>query len=528
MGAKQESRRIGSTVLAAFILVALRVAAMSTPAQAAPEQAGPEKGGAQQGSEVSRGEYLARAGDCVACHTKPGGTPLAGGLYISTPFGDISVPNITPDKQTGIGNWTDDQFYRAIHTGIGEHGEYLYPVFPYPWYTKMTRQDALAIKAYLFSVAPVHSPREPMKLGFPARIRESLLAWRTLFFTPGEFKPDPAKSPELNRGAYLVEGLGHCGECHNRENIVGVSRWSGNLEGGEVNGWYAPNITSDGKEGVGHWTVAQITTFLRSGVNPQKSVVLGPMGETIKYSLSYLSESDLRAIALYLKSFPAKETFKPKELADFHHADAPGVQTYLTYCASCHQQNGRGIKGQFPSLVGNGAVMSQGPENVEQVVLGGLPAQRGLSPMPAIGARMTDQEVASVTNYVRNTWGNTAPAVSGPGDVAKARKLNHTMLSGDPHGCAPVPPQAQNQLQADGTMASLAGISNENILQTIRKVLPDVKKAAGGKNDDTVNLMAAAYCSTLPAEKLSVPERSQRLGDVSILTYGELVTHGEE
>ena len=202
---------------------------------------------------------------------------MRGGLGMSTPFGTIFTPNITPDKATGIGNWTDDQFYRAVHQGIGHGGEYLYPVFPFPWFTKVTHDDVLAIKAYLFSLTPVNAPRKPLKFMFPFNIREALLTWRTAFFKPATFVPDKSKSDEVNRGAYLVEGLGHCGECHNHNNLLGASDWSGKLKGGQIDGWYAPNITSDGKEGVGQWSTDQIVAFLHDGAAPHGGIVLGPM-----------------------------------------------------------------------------------------------------------------------------------------------------------------------------------------------------------------------------------------------------------
>jgi len=231
----------------------------------------------QEQGAVSRGGYLVRAADCASCHTVKGGQPFAGGLYMPTPFGRISVPNITPDRETGIGAWSDADFYKALHEGIGRAGENLYPVFPFPWYTKLTRADVLAIKAYLFSLPPVRAPRRPLELSWPASERETLTAWRTLFFTPGEFKSDPQQTPEVNRGAYLVEGPGHFGECHNRRNVVGVSRWSGTLEGGQIEGWYAPNLTADNREGIGSWSVAELTRFLRSGASPHAGVALGPM-----------------------------------------------------------------------------------------------------------------------------------------------------------------------------------------------------------------------------------------------------------
>jgi mono/diheme cytochrome c family protein len=318
-------------------------------------------------------------------------------LY-APPFGEISTPNITPDRVTGIGEWTDDEFYRAMHEGIGRQNEYLYPVFPFPWFTKITRDDALAIKAYLFSLAPENAPRKPLKLGFPFNIREGLGAWRAAFFKAETFTPDPNRSAEINRGAYLVEGPGHCGECHNHHNIFGASNWSGKLEGGEIEGWYAPNITSDGHEGIGSWSIDQIATFLKSGSTPTAGVALGPMKETIDASLQHLSDQDLHAIAAYLKSVTGHETYKP---AGPQAARSDSAQAYLSYCASCHQLDGRGVSGIIPALAGNGAVKAQGPENVVRVVLGGMEAAHGLAPMPAVGASMSDQEIADVVNYIR-------------------------------------------------------------------------------------------------------------------------------
>ena len=258
---------------------------------------------------VKKGEYLVTAGDCVACHTAPGGEKFAGNYFLPTPVGKIPTPNLTPDKETGIGNWTDDQFYRAIHEGIGNKGEYLYPALPFPWFTKVTREDAMAIKAYLFSLKPVHNPRKPLEIGFPFDIRTGLLTWRLLFFKEGTFEPDPKATPAVNRGAYLVEGLGHCGACHNRDNMMGASVWSGKLQGGKISGWYAPNITSDGRDGVGRWPEDDIVKFLKTGERHNaKTVALGPMHEVIYDSTSHMSDEDLHAIASYLKATAAKQT----------------------------------------------------------------------------------------------------------------------------------------------------------------------------------------------------------------------------
>ena len=186
---------------------------------------------------IAHGKYLATAGDCEACHTASGGKPFAGGLYMNTPFGQVATPNITPDNDTGIGKITDDQFYRVFHAGIGMNGDHLYPVMPFPWYTKVTRDDVLAIKAYLFSLAPVHAPQKPNKMEFPFNVRAGLIGWDLVFLKQGEFKPDPSQSPQVNRGAYLVQGLEHCGECHNGNALFGNSGLSNTLGGGVVDKW---------------------------------------------------------------------------------------------------------------------------------------------------------------------------------------------------------------------------------------------------------------------------------------------------
>jgi len=221
-----------------------------------------------QSDLVKRGEYLARAGDCFSCHTKQGGTPLAGGRQVQTPFGSISSPNITPDRDTGIGNWSDDDFYRVLHDGIDRQGRYVYPVMPFDYYTNVTRDDALAIKAFLFSQPPVNAPRPPSHLEFPFNIRTSLAGWRALFFTPGDFKADPSQPAAVQRGAYLVEGLGHCGACHTPRNELGGSKPGDALGGGELQGqgWFAPNITSDVRQGIGGWSDQQLVAYLKTGV----------------------------------------------------------------------------------------------------------------------------------------------------------------------------------------------------------------------------------------------------------------------
>ncbi len=478
---------------------------------------------------VKRGEYLVTAGDCVACHTNPGGEKFAGGLYMPTPVGQISTPNLTPDKETGIGSWTDDQFYKAFHEGIDNEGKYLYPVFPFPWYTKVTKDDALAIKAYLFSLKPVHAPRKPIEIGFPFNIRTALITWRTLFFTEGPFKPDPKATAEVNRGAYLVEGLGHCGECHNRDNLLGASNWSGKLQGGQISGWYAPNITSDGRDGVGQWADDDIVKFLKTGERPKaKTVALGPMHEVIYDSTSKMTDADLHAIASYLKSTAAKQTISNTTSSKGANEPRVASAAYLSYCASCHQKNGEGLQGAIPSLAGNGAVTAKGPENVIRVVLGGLEGSNGLSPMPALGQTMTDQEVADAVNYVRSSWGNQAPADVGPGAVGTLRTQAQTMLAMNrPQPCAPYnDPTIEKAIDSGDVKAKLDKMDIANMLPTIDAILPDIKKGAPQANPDQLaNALTATYC---PIAKQKVPAERQSIamGDFAVLTYGQAKKNG--
>src|SRR6187397_3084474 len=281
--------RIGIAV-AAIVVVGVAAVALLRP-KMLPIPAGGARAVNATTQVIDRGEYLARAGDCVACHTQPNGAEFAGGRAMPTPFGALYVPNITPDDETGMGRWTADEFYRMMHTGISRDGTLLYPAMPFASYTKVTREDSDAIYAYLMSVPPVNQKNRPHELRFPFNKRDLLIGWRTLYFTEGEYVPDPNKSAEWNRGAYLVEGLGHCSMCHTAINKLGGNVSSKAFEGGLIplQNWYAPSLTSNKEAGLGDWSIQDIVGLLHAGIS-DRGAVYGPMAEVVYNSLQYLTE----------------------------------------------------------------------------------------------------------------------------------------------------------------------------------------------------------------------------------------------
>jgi mono/diheme cytochrome c family protein len=375
-----------------------------------------------QQSPVQRGEYLARAGDCISCHTAKGGAPYAGGLRMDTPFGYLLAPNITPDPETGIGTWTADDFYRALHDGVNKRGQDMYPVMPYDFYTKVTRADSDAIFAYLKSLPPVRNSVDVNHLRFPFDLRWSMVAWRELYFDEGSYKPDPTQSAAWNRGAYLVEGLGHCSACHSPRNVMGAIEKDKAFTGATIDGWFALNLTEKMKTGLGDWTVDQITTYLKSGANKGKSTAFGPMAEVVHNSLQYLTDADLKAMAEYLKSLPANSALRTGH-AEADPTRQAGAKLYVDNCMACHQSKGRGIPGVFPPLAGNGAIVAPLPNDIIKVVLAGIPARNGYIAMPPFAARLTDQQIADIANYVRTSWGNAA-APNATSEAVKALRVS--------------------------------------------------------------------------------------------------------
>jgi mono/diheme cytochrome c family protein len=398
-------------------LSALIILAVAPAAQAATNSQSFEK--------IAHGRYLATAGDCISCHTANGGKPFAGGRPIETPFGILAGSNITPDATTGIGGWTEDQFVAALKRGTGPGGYHLYPAMPYPYFTRITRDDAIDIFAYLRTVEPVHNPVTSNQLPFPLNMRFGMTVWNELNFSPGTFAPVGGKSATWNRGAYLVEGLGHCGACHTEKNLLGGDKSSATLQGGLLQGWYSPNLTNAPHGGLAEWSVDDLVTYLHSGHN-RFAAATGPMSEVIINSTSHLTESDLRAIAVYLKDLPSSEKTAPKPVAADDPAMKRGQAVYRDNCAACHVATGAGIAQLFPTLKGGGTVQSSDPTNLIRILLEGsrsvstASAPTG-SGMPAFAWKLSDDDAAAVLTYIRNSWGNAAAAVSAD-DVKKLRE----------------------------------------------------------------------------------------------------------
>ena len=383
--------------------------------------------------QLARGEYLARVGNCLGCHTAKGGQPFAGGLRLTTSFGTFVTPNITPDDETGIGRWSQEDFWRAMHEGKSRDGRLLYPAFPYTDYTKVTREDADLIFAYLQSIPAVSQSNPPHEIRFPYNYRPLLYVWRVLFFKQGGYESDSTKSEEWNRGAYLVQGLGHCNACHTARNVLGASQDEHAGEGQIMDSnWYAPSLTSRQEAGSMDWSIEEIVELLTVGVT-QRAMMSGPMGTVVRQSLQYLTPEDARAMAVYLKSLPESdappEVRYPEMPEGVRKYLAQGEKLYEKHCQDCHGASGQGAPGIYPALAGNRSVTMAIPTNVIRIVLnGGYPPTTEANPqpygMPPFQQIIRDEEVAQLVSFIRNAWGNRGSLVT-PVDVGQSRGSRH-------------------------------------------------------------------------------------------------------
>lgn len=364
---------------------------------------------------VERGRYLALAGNCAGCHTARGGEPYAGGSGIETPFGTVYASNLTPDPVTGIGEWSASHFWRAMHNGRSRDGRLLYPAFPYPNYTRITREDSDAIHAWLRTLEPVARPNTPNTLRFPYNSQLSLAVWRALFFEPGTQEHEAGRSAQWNRGAYLVNGLGHCNACHSGRNLFGATSGALDLSGGLIpmQNWYAPSLQAAHEAGVADWAVADIVDLLGKGVS-QRGSVIGPMAEVVFRSTQHLSPTDLEAVAVFLKALPQTSPSPDRSTPSagaFEATVQQGRKVYESACAGCHGDEGKGVPGAYPPLAGNRAVVMDPPANLVRIVLGGgfAPATHG-NPrpygMPPYATALSDSDIAAVLTMIRTSWGN--------------------------------------------------------------------------------------------------------------------------
>jgi mono/diheme cytochrome c family protein len=391
-------------------------------------------------ANASAGKRLAVAADCVACHTAPGGKAFAGGYPLSSPMGVIYSTNITPSKTVGIGNYSRDEFARAVRDGVAADGTPLYPAMPYTSYAKMTDSDISALYDYfMHEVQPVEAATHKTELAFPFNVRASMIGWNALFHSSTRFTPDPAKSAEVNRGDYLVNALAHCDTCHTPRNLLMAADNSKPLAGGALGSWYAPNITADKVSGIGAWSSDEIVAYLRTGHVEGKAQAAGPMAEAVENSLQYLGNDDLKAIAAYLKQTTPIKTDEGKARHEYGQAstdeltlrggkpeDNPGWHIYSGTCANCHQANGQGNK-EYPSLFHNTAT-SRSDNLIATIVYGVHRTVDGVAiDMPAFGPdalftdRLTDQQIADVSNYVLTRFGNATQTVTAA-DVAQTRE----------------------------------------------------------------------------------------------------------
>jgi mono/diheme cytochrome c family protein len=402
----------------------------------------PAIAGAPASADVlARGEYLAKAADCTACHTVPGSNrPFAGGVAFTLPFGTIYSSNITADRETGIGSWSDDEFVRAVREGVRNDGKRLYPAFPYTSYTQLSRSDVLAIKAWLFSQPKIVQADRANKLGFPFNQRWAMGFWNAAFFKSQRFVADTSRSPQWNSGAYLAGALGHCAECHTPRNLGFGLEHGNNLAGEVVQGWRAYNITSDKAHGLGAWSDGDIVSYLSTGHADGRGSASGPMGEAVENSLQFLNPDDTLALVTYLRSVPAREGKDPitvnaqpaPVLASTNMAPAKdnadsntlGSKLFEGNCASCHQWNGKGQETHYAALVGTRGVNDIKGSNVTQMILHGSKMRIAGNDvyMPAFGDDYTDTEVAALSNYVVAHFGGKERTIT-PKDVAERRKL---------------------------------------------------------------------------------------------------------
>ncbi len=488
-------------------IVALPIVAMVLAAHAA----------AAASPDENSGSYIATAADCASCHTAPGGKAFAGGTPLKTPLGVIYGSNITSDPATGIGTWSEADFERALREGVRKDGSYLYPAMPYANYTKMTPKDMHALWIFVHGLPPVRHIAPKNTLHFPFNMRQGIFLWQSLYFKPGEFVPAPHESSEWNRGAYLVDVLGHCDQCHTPRNAAQGLKTKSELSGAPIEGWYAPNISGDSLSELKGLSEQNLFRFLKTGTMPGNTKVVGPMQEVVHESLSRLSDADLHAMAVYLKQqAPAAAPGPPSPDKWPRQAAAPAL--YQDHCASCHQNDGRGIPGTVPALKANDVVNAAEPSNVIMAMLEGVPPQGPWGAMGSFADVLTDEQIADIANYVRTAWGNEAAANATPWGVTSLRK--YAQSPGAPSSAASRSTSRSMlcpNLDASVIKPALAvgageldqaAADRDKMAALIRGYRSAVPKATKG---EVIEALSTAYCKSLAARPISEARMSAQI-----------------
>ncbi len=460
---------------------------------------------------VKKGEYLARAADCMSCHTASADKPFAGGLGLKSAYGTIYGTNITSDKETGIGTWTKVDFERALRQGVRKDGAYLYPAMPYTSYTKISDADMEALWAYISQLPPIRNSIPKNTLPFPLSVRSGMAVWQTLYLKQERFAPVVSKGAIWNRGAYLVEALGHCSDCHTPRNIAQGPESAHLLTGAQIEGWYAPDISNDAGSKLAYWNVKDLAKFLKTGSAPDNAKAFGPMQEVVHDSLQYLTDSDLQAMAVYLKeqstgatALKASKVYLPRLQA--------GKLVYENNCSSCHQSNGKGINSTVPALAGNDSVNATEPYNVIMAVLEGFQPQGNWGAMASFANTLNDDQISDVVNYVRTAWGNNAPANATPWSVGNWRKNADGQTAGPAAMLCPDlakdviapalknPPDALRQAAGDNGKMS-------RLVNDYRAARPGASKA------EVIEALSTAYCRTVTTDKISQARMGADIAD---------------
>ena len=457
---------------------------------------------------IERGEYIATAGDCSGCHTREDGDDFAGGLAIDSPLGTMYSANITPDEETGIGSWTAEDFKRLLRLGRGDEGEYIYPAMPYTAYTKLNDADISDLWAYIQSLQPVSYEPPENAMMFPANIREGMAVWQAAEFVPGAFEPDPEKDDVYNRGAYLVEALGHCSACHSPRNLLLGEKDGERYTGAEIHGWYAPNISSGPMSVIADRTIEELSNFLRTGSNDDNQKVVGEMAAVVHGSLSKLSVEDVTAMATYLKQRPAPEDAVAELTSDDDDYEQvrmdAGRALFAQNCMGCHQSDGKGIELGAPSLVGSAGIVTGPPNNIIMMMLEGhAPGEGTWGVMPSFANILSAGDMADVANYVRTAWGNEGAPDATADLVHELRQVAELPEGGQqPAVDCPVlsgtlmePTLDMTVEQFDSALGN--GSEAQKLVAQYQASLDTAALEQDIEDSDTVQALASAYCRAL-------------------------------